>query len=175
MAVVEAKRQYALGHLQEILGPHPRRVSPPCPWFGACGGCQLQHADKILQTELKGALVQDALTRLGEEFPRQGLKPVVKLCPLGIPEQAAFRRLSLRGLGWDSTVKEAIASYPSPMSVVDLAWKAFLSPAPPAGKRCPDGVRQKPPETCATWCYGGEFARITWRACWWCGLPFPRR
>lgn len=74
VAVVEAKRQYAVGHLQEILGPHPRRVSPPCPWFGACGGCQLQHADKILQTELKGALVQDALTRLGGGVPETGFE-----------------------------------------------------------------------------------------------------
>lgn len=69
VAVTEAKRQYATGRIQRLVEPHSRRVTPRCPWYGSCGGCQLQHADPILQREMKGDLVRDALTRLGKTAP----------------------------------------------------------------------------------------------------------
>jgi len=38
--IVEEKKNYSTGRLIELIEPSPRRVKPPCPHFGNCGGCQ---------------------------------------------------------------------------------------------------------------------------------------
>ena len=40
---VEVQRQGDRAELVDIIEASPYRVVPPCPHFGACGGCQLQH------------------------------------------------------------------------------------------------------------------------------------
>ena len=40
------------GRAEEVLEASPHRVPPLCPHFGACGGCQWQHADYGLQLEV---------------------------------------------------------------------------------------------------------------------------
>ena len=37
------KKNYCLAKLTAIQKASPHRVSPPCPYFARCGGCQLQH------------------------------------------------------------------------------------------------------------------------------------
>ena len=44
-----------------ILSPSPLRVVPPCPLFGRCGGCVLQHLDREAGLAWKAGLVQAAL------------------------------------------------------------------------------------------------------------------
>jgi len=64
--IVEEKKSYSTGRLIELLEPSPRRVNPPCPYFGNCGGCQWQHIDYLAQPELKKEILQDLLQRLGK-------------------------------------------------------------------------------------------------------------
>src|SRR5439155_17812249 len=51
--ITEVERNYARGVIEEILSPSPARRTPPCPHFGACGGCQLQHLDYNAQLAAK--------------------------------------------------------------------------------------------------------------------------
>ena len=47
--LIEQKRQYSRGKLKHLLNQCSERVTPPCPHFGICGGCQQQHASEALQ------------------------------------------------------------------------------------------------------------------------------
>ncbi len=59
------RKGYAEGRLLEIVKPSPDRTTPPCPVYGTCGGCQLQHAGAAAQLELKRAILQETLARVG--------------------------------------------------------------------------------------------------------------
>ena len=63
--LVEEKERWARARLIEIIRPSVHRVGPPCPHFGVCQGCQLQHLAYPAQLEAKREIVQDQLTRLG--------------------------------------------------------------------------------------------------------------
>ena len=52
-----------------VLEASPHRVAAPCPYFGACGGCQLQHAEYAHQLELKRQVVAEAWERAGLRLP----------------------------------------------------------------------------------------------------------
>ncbi|OQY25934.1 MAG: hypothetical protein B6I34_01075 [Anaerolineaceae bacterium 4572_32.1] len=64
--IVEDKRSFARARLLEVEIPSPDRVSPACPFFGDCGGCQWQHAGYSAQLLFKTAVLRDQLTRLGK-------------------------------------------------------------------------------------------------------------
>jgi 23S rRNA (uracil1939-C5)-methyltransferase len=61
MAAVTGER----GELVEVLGASPNRVAPPCPHFGDCGGCALQHWAQDPYLAWKGDLIRQALERVG--------------------------------------------------------------------------------------------------------------
>lgn len=52
--------------LLEVVSESPRRVTPPCPYFGACGGCHYQEADYEFQVEQKAAILREQLLRVGK-------------------------------------------------------------------------------------------------------------
>jgi 23S rRNA (uracil1939-C5)-methyltransferase len=72
-----------------VLEPSPDRVEPPCPYFGDCGGCALQHLAAAPYAAFKRRLVIDALAD-------RGLSPPVEetvLLPPGSRRRTTFAGL----------------------------------------------------------------------------------
>ncbi len=63
--IKQQQRGYCVGEAVEIEQASEFRVAPPCPWFGTCGGCQLQHSSYPYQVELKREMLVESLTRAG--------------------------------------------------------------------------------------------------------------
>ncbi|MEE9683639.1 23S rRNA (uracil(1939)-C(5))-methyltransferase RlmD [Lelliottia amnigena] len=60
VTLTEDKSKYSRGQVKRRLNDSPERVTPRCPHFGVCGGCQQQHASIALQQSSKST----ALARL---------------------------------------------------------------------------------------------------------------
>lgn len=65
--------------LIEVLSPGPGRGDPPCPAFGRCGGCRLQHLSDDAYARWKVERLTAALTRAGLSDYR--LLPLVRTPP----------------------------------------------------------------------------------------------
>jgi 23S rRNA (uracil1939-C5)-methyltransferase len=69
--IVEDKRGYATAEADEIVEAAPQRVAPACSHFGACGGCQYQHANYAAQLEFKKAILRETLGRGDVRAPEE--------------------------------------------------------------------------------------------------------
>ncbi len=65
VVLTRERKRYAEGEITRVIEPSPDRVVPRCPYFGTCGGCQLQHVTYDRQLELKRTVVSDLLERVG--------------------------------------------------------------------------------------------------------------
>jgi 23S rRNA (uracil1939-C5)-methyltransferase len=83
--VDQARSRFGRGTIEAIETPSPHRVEAPCPYFGRCGGCRLQHVDYRAQLAFKSKQVADALERLG------GLGAVEVRPILAAPEIYGYR------------------------------------------------------------------------------------
>src|SRR5438045_810606 len=63
--LVEARGRFGRATIDEVLVASPDRVQAPCPYFGQCGGCRLQHLAYPAQLAFKEKQVRDCLQRLG--------------------------------------------------------------------------------------------------------------
>ena len=68
--IMEVKKTYAAGVLVKLLSKSSDRVSPKCPVYEDCGGCQIQHLSYEAQLREKRRQVYDAVTRIGD-FPKR--------------------------------------------------------------------------------------------------------
>ncbi len=61
----QARSRFGRGVIEAIDEPSPHRVAAPCPYFGRCGGCRLQHITYSAQLAFKAKQVADVLERVG--------------------------------------------------------------------------------------------------------------
>lgn len=60
-----SKPKFEVGEAVRILKASSRRVTPPCPHYGVCGGCSMQHLEPGAQVAAKQRVLEDALWHLG--------------------------------------------------------------------------------------------------------------
>jgi len=69
-------RRYDEAILSEVLLASPDRVAAPCPHFGTCGGCALQHLSADAQLTMKAGTLKENLERIGHVSPKRWLAPL---------------------------------------------------------------------------------------------------
>jgi len=82
-------RRHQVWELRHILRTSSQRVQPPCPHFGVCGGCVMQHLEPSAQVAVKQRHLEDSLQRVG------GLRPERLLAPVHGPYWAYRQRARL--------------------------------------------------------------------------------
>jgi 23S rRNA (uracil1939-C5)-methyltransferase len=73
---VRRHRNFDEAVLESVITPSPDRVVPPCPHYGTCGGCALQHLAPQAQLAFKQAQLLENLARLGSVEPGRVLEPL---------------------------------------------------------------------------------------------------
>ena len=64
--IVEEKSGFMRATVDELFKPSERRVQPPCPYFGPCGGCHYQHTDYPHQLGIKLGVLRESFRRTGK-------------------------------------------------------------------------------------------------------------
>ena len=113
--------------LLDLLEPGPIRAEPPCPHFGVCGGCALQHLDDQAYGDWKRAQVVTALARAG--LTGIDVAPTVRTPPASRRRAtfAAARRGGRVTLGFNERQSHHIADI-SGCLVVERDILALLGP-----------------------------------------------
>ncbi|MGH7321334.1 MAG: 23S rRNA (uracil(1939)-C(5))-methyltransferase RlmD [Candidatus Rokuibacteriota bacterium] len=83
--LTQIRPRFARAEIERLHTPSPLRTDPPCPYFGRCGGCRLQHVRYEAQLEFKQRQVGDCLSRLGS-LGEVSLSPII-----GAPELYGYR------------------------------------------------------------------------------------
>ena len=129
--VTITKKSFVRGSIVELLEPSPLRTSPPCPYFGNCGGCQWQHVRYEEQLKIKQQLVAEAFKRIGH-------LPTEVLPTLGMDDPWYYRNTMEFGFTFESEpglrrlrghrivpIKECIISRREINETLDLLWECF--------------------------------------------------
>jgi 23S rRNA (uracil1939-C5)-methyltransferase len=75
VCVRQVRGRVGFASVEELLAPGPARVTPPCPYFGRCGGCDFQQLTYEAQLAAKVEIVRDSLRRVARLEP-PGVIPI---------------------------------------------------------------------------------------------------
>jgi len=75
-AAYRSKRRYEHATVERVVRASASRTAPRCWYFGACGGCAMQHLDHHAQVAVKQRVLEDALWHIGKLSPESVLPPV---------------------------------------------------------------------------------------------------
>ncbi|MEX0892903.1 MAG: 23S rRNA (uracil(1939)-C(5))-methyltransferase RlmD [Gemmatimonadota bacterium] len=146
--VVQEKRRWARGTLVSVERPGPDRRPPPCPHYGRCGGCTLEHMTYAAQLRAKREVVAAALRRIG------GVEAYVPEV-VASPAEVRYRnRVSFSLLRSAGRVQAGFHALEQPGTVVDVdggcllpeeavarTWDALRHEWGPGARLLPPGKR----------------------------------
>ena len=76
------KKKTLFGRVDTVLDGHSSRITPPCPYYSECGGCNLQHCSYTGQVQLKHEILNELFSKF----------PVTVLPFVASPEQFGYRQ-----------------------------------------------------------------------------------
>jgi 23S rRNA (uracil1939-C5)-methyltransferase len=74
--VRKSKPSYDSAVMTRVLRESAARVAPRCRYFGACGGCAMQHVELRVQVAAKQRVLEDALWHIGKVRAESLLPPI---------------------------------------------------------------------------------------------------
>jgi len=140
--VTGARKRYVEADLVEIVEASSHRVSPVCPHYELCGGCQLMHLAYPAQLEAKREIVRYVLGRRG--FARDLVRPMV-----ASPRELRYRRRAKLSLT-EETAPGLVAWHSHRIVPINSCHQmrqelqdGLLSAAPLAGEMLPASARAR--------------------------------
>jgi 23S rRNA (uracil1939-C5)-methyltransferase len=76
VSVHELKGRTAFAEIVELHEPSTHRVTPPCPYFGVCGGCDFMHLNYQAQLTAKVEMIRDCIVRIGKIDLQQEIRVI---------------------------------------------------------------------------------------------------
>jgi len=108
--ILKVKKTYAYAKLVDIIHPSSDRVTPLCPAFIKCGGCQLQHLAYAQQLRMKKQKVIDNLQRIGK------IENIVVHDVIGMEKPERYRNKAQFPVGAGSDSKDIKVGFYAPRS-----------------------------------------------------------
>lgn len=65
LRITDDRKDYSLGTIVDVIEASPSRISPSCPHFATCGGCDYLHLDYEAELDIKRSIISDSLSRIG--------------------------------------------------------------------------------------------------------------
>lgn len=122
--VLNAHGKIVEARCERVLVASELRRPAPCPHFGTCGGCSLQHLPHDQQLALKQRLLAEQLSRVA------GIEPQEWAAPLSGPE-LGYRRRARLAVRWDPKARHLAVGFRAAASqdIVDITQCQVLVPA----------------------------------------------
>ena len=96
---VKLKKNYGYARVEELLAPSANRVTPRCPLYRRCGGCQIQALSYEKQLEFKENKVRNNLMRIGA-FSKEEIDAVMEPI-VGMDQPYRYRNKAQFPVGYD--------------------------------------------------------------------------
>lgn len=117
-------KSYSEGIVEEIISKSDMRVSPECPYFGRCGGCNWQHIKYEEQCRQKEHILVDSLWR-GARVEKEKVKSLIPS-----PVQFEYRQRIQLKANFDYNKLHLGFNKRNSHSVVDIGDKCLIAGAP---------------------------------------------